>query len=207
MRQVDDMGDRDAILESIFAAPADDAPRLVYADWLDEHGHPEQAEFVRRQIESYRTSKNDYTRSARAAALEASWNRFKIELMESLPYTEVRLDLYTRGLPERDYRIAADRFLHDASDWWPLFPVRRLTLTRWVEQVEPICRCDYLARVIDLALVGGEVDLALARVLIEAPVLASVRRLWVHSSNFYDVSREAARALKEHFGIRFQGIF
>src|SRR5205823_3346972 len=28
-------------------APDDDAPRLVYADWLDEHGQPERAEFVR----------------------------------------------------------------------------------------------------------------------------------------------------------------
>src|SRR5689334_18621005 len=29
----------------------DDAPRLVYADWLDEHGDPERAEFIRVQCE------------------------------------------------------------------------------------------------------------------------------------------------------------
>src|SRR5262249_48056502 len=28
----------------------DDAPRLVYADWLDEHDDPERAEFIRVQI-------------------------------------------------------------------------------------------------------------------------------------------------------------
>lgn len=44
------MTDRDALLNAIFDAPADDAPRLVYADWLDEHGEPERAEFVRVQI-------------------------------------------------------------------------------------------------------------------------------------------------------------
>jgi uncharacterized protein (TIGR02996 family) len=45
------MPDDDAFLRAIGAAPADDAPRLVYADWLDEHGQPERAEFIRVQCE------------------------------------------------------------------------------------------------------------------------------------------------------------
>jgi uncharacterized protein (TIGR02996 family) len=40
-----------ALLAAIRAAPDDDAPRLVYADWLDEHGQPERAEFIRVQCE------------------------------------------------------------------------------------------------------------------------------------------------------------
>ena len=38
-------------LAAILEAPDDDAPRLVYADWLDEHGQPERAEFIRVQCE------------------------------------------------------------------------------------------------------------------------------------------------------------
>jgi uncharacterized protein (TIGR02996 family) len=34
-------------LDAILAAPDDPAVRLVYADWLDEHGEPERAEFLR----------------------------------------------------------------------------------------------------------------------------------------------------------------
>jgi len=45
------MSDREALLSAIQAAPADDAPRLVYADWLDESGEPDFAEFIRLQIE------------------------------------------------------------------------------------------------------------------------------------------------------------
>src|SRR5215203_267031 len=45
------MSDAAALLATIRAAPADDAPRLVYADWLDEHGHPDRAEFIRVQCE------------------------------------------------------------------------------------------------------------------------------------------------------------
>src|SRR5215216_4626617 len=43
------MSDAAALLAAIRAAPDDDAPRLVYADWLDEHGQPERAEFIRVQ--------------------------------------------------------------------------------------------------------------------------------------------------------------
>ena len=32
------MNHHDAFLRAIVGRPADDAPRLVYADWLDEHG-------------------------------------------------------------------------------------------------------------------------------------------------------------------------
>lgn len=36
-----------ALLAAILAAPGDDTPRLVYADWLDEHGRSEQAAIIR----------------------------------------------------------------------------------------------------------------------------------------------------------------
>jgi uncharacterized protein (TIGR02996 family) len=35
----------------ILAQPADDTVRLVFADWLDEHGQPERAEFIRVQVQ------------------------------------------------------------------------------------------------------------------------------------------------------------
>lgn len=44
------MTDREAFMSRIIDSPDDDAPRLVFADWLDEHGEPERAEFIRVQI-------------------------------------------------------------------------------------------------------------------------------------------------------------
>ena len=41
--------DRTALLRAVLAVPDDDTPRLVYADWLDEHGDPARAEFIRLQ--------------------------------------------------------------------------------------------------------------------------------------------------------------
>ncbi len=37
------------MLAAIRAAPAEDAPRLVYADWLEEHGDPGHAKLIRVQ--------------------------------------------------------------------------------------------------------------------------------------------------------------
>jgi uncharacterized protein (TIGR02996 family) len=45
------MSDRDAFLRAIIDNPGDDAPRLVYADWLEEHGDPARGEFIRLQCE------------------------------------------------------------------------------------------------------------------------------------------------------------
>lgn len=41
------MSDETAFLAAIAESPGDELPRLVYADWLDERGEEERAEFVR----------------------------------------------------------------------------------------------------------------------------------------------------------------
>jgi uncharacterized protein (TIGR02996 family) len=41
----------EAFLQAIIENPEDDAPRLVYADWLDEQGCSERAELIRIQCE------------------------------------------------------------------------------------------------------------------------------------------------------------
>ncbi|MCU0706293.1 MAG: TIGR02996 domain-containing protein [Fimbriiglobus sp.] len=40
----------DALLAAVCAAPDDDLPRLVYADWCEENADPERAEFIRLQV-------------------------------------------------------------------------------------------------------------------------------------------------------------
>lgn len=43
--------DHSAFLRHIIAEPEDDLPRLIFADWLDEHGEAARAEFIRVQCE------------------------------------------------------------------------------------------------------------------------------------------------------------
>jgi uncharacterized protein (TIGR02996 family) len=44
------MSDGESLYRAILAAPADDAPRLVYADWLEERGNLERAELIRHMV-------------------------------------------------------------------------------------------------------------------------------------------------------------
>ena len=50
---------RDAFLQDIRENSEDDAPRLVFADWLDDNGDPQRAEFIRVQCALARMSDDD----------------------------------------------------------------------------------------------------------------------------------------------------
>src|SRR5262245_2431631 len=51
-----------AFLDAILDNPEDDAPRLIYADWLDEQGDSARAEFIRLQCALARSPSNDRRR-------------------------------------------------------------------------------------------------------------------------------------------------
>ena len=44
------MSELRALIRACKAEPDDDAPRLILADWLEEHGEGERAAFIRAQI-------------------------------------------------------------------------------------------------------------------------------------------------------------
>lgn len=49
------MTDHDALMRAVCARPEDDTPRLVLADWYDDHGDAARAEFVRVHVGLART--------------------------------------------------------------------------------------------------------------------------------------------------------
>ncbi len=53
------MSDRAALLSAIREHPDEDTPRLVYADWLDEHGEAPRAAYIRAQVEHHRAAEAD----------------------------------------------------------------------------------------------------------------------------------------------------
>jgi uncharacterized protein (TIGR02996 family) len=93
-----------AFLAAIHADPGDDTPRLVYADWLQENGQPELAEFIRLQcadapeIDLYPIGRE----SARERSLERQfgvrWRGHRMDHMRRLPGGFV-FKRFHRGLP------------------------------------------------------------------------------------------------------------
>jgi uncharacterized protein (TIGR02996 family) len=60
----------DAFLDDICANPEDDTPRLVYADWLDEQGDEDRAEFIRAQVRAWRLPDGEEKWELEARALQ-----------------------------------------------------------------------------------------------------------------------------------------
>jgi uncharacterized protein (TIGR02996 family) len=60
-----------AFLRAILDDPEDDAPRLVFADWLEEHGDSDRAEFIRTQVTLAQLPLHAPGRTALAAREEA----------------------------------------------------------------------------------------------------------------------------------------
>lgn len=53
---------RAGFIEDIVANRADDTPRLIFADWLDDHGDEDHALFIRLQVEAAATGQTDCQR-------------------------------------------------------------------------------------------------------------------------------------------------
>jgi uncharacterized protein (TIGR02996 family) len=87
------MSDESALLAAIIAHPDEDTPRLMYADWLEEHDQPERAEFIRIQC----APDADETTGERAAELE---ERNRGRWFPRLPTFAGAAWEFRRGFPE-----------------------------------------------------------------------------------------------------------
>ena len=107
------MTDRDALIAAIHADPDDDTARLVYADWLQENGQAERADFIRAEIEAARAE--PFGPQARRAAQRAS------KLLDA-------------------HRSIWIRHLHGGFAEWPRFRARfRGTSLRGANRVRTAC--------------------------------------------------------------------
>jgi len=91
------MSDEKALLAAIWKHPHEDTARLVFADWLQENGHPERAEFIRVQCELARLDEWD---EGRRPALEKREKKllkqFEKDWRKNLP-AELREAPFRRG--------------------------------------------------------------------------------------------------------------
>ncbi len=73
------MTDRDPFLAAVLENPADDSPRLAYADWLDEHDGCYRAEFIRVQCELALTKPDDGNETGVGCLYEppCRWHKLK----------------------------------------------------------------------------------------------------------------------------------
>jgi uncharacterized protein (TIGR02996 family) len=161
--------DRLAFLRAICDDPADDSPRLVFADWLDEHGEPERAEFIRLQCELAgrpdRPGRWQELRDRQDELLRRHGPRWRAELPSWLRAVGV----FRRGFVD-SLACTADAFLARAGDLETL-PVQKLHLWNAGSRLGPLLVSPLLARVDTLSLSGNALGDAAAAGLAECPYL------------------------------------
>lgn len=121
------MSDEDALIAAVIAHPDEDTPRLVYADWLQEHGDADRAEFIRLQCRNSVGSPEeiDPADEERETVLEAE-NRGKwLAGLPQLPRAHWHL---VRGFPE-SLEVAADLFLERYESFARVRLLRAVCLT------------------------------------------------------------------------------
>jgi uncharacterized protein (TIGR02996 family) len=124
------MTEREALLRSIIAAPDDDLPRLVFADWCDEHGDPERAEFVRTQVEFARKSRHAEGVDNRLGKHSVElWAEHRKRWLAELPVIRgaTWFDAFYRGFVER-VSVSSDEVLMTHADILDTSPIQHLTV-------------------------------------------------------------------------------
>jgi uncharacterized protein (TIGR02996 family) len=127
--------DEDAFLQAILAQPEDDTVRLVYADWLAEHGDPDRGEFVRTQIELAHTEPNSEAEERRRSFLfgrqaELLKRHKKEWLAPFTPYAKE--SSFVRGFVQA-LAVSATTFIRNAEKWFKIAPITRVKVTTCFE--------------------------------------------------------------------------
>jgi uncharacterized protein (TIGR02996 family) len=111
------------LLQAIRAMPEDDAPRLIYADWLEENHQPERAEFIRVQCRLATTGPYDPERP------HLQWRQGQLltephkKAWGELPVKPVKQKAFHRGFVE-DVTLHAALFLEGADQLFSRIPLR-----------------------------------------------------------------------------------
>ncbi len=185
------------LLRDIIEHPDDDTPRLVYADWLEEHDQSERAAFIRLQLERARLPATD----ARAAGL---LRREKALLKQhGKAWGETNLGLLgelRRGFIEH-VTCSPDQVLMSGAELTERFPVRSLCLRAGVAELSEIRRLaqqPWLGRItalrIALPAAGDCLGSAGLEALLESPYLAGLRVLELPHAR---IQATGARALAQ----------
>jgi uncharacterized protein (TIGR02996 family) len=212
-----------AFLASIGDEPEDDAPRLIFADWLEEHGDSDRSDFIRAQVERARLAATD-PRHAPLLQREQDlldrhgreWARPVRPFVQSWEFRRgviERATLSVTALSDHGRELAFStpiRELNLHSVWrqsLPPLPVlldwpglSRLThLSLALLRIEnggtfTLAHCEALSGLVFLDLSSNDLTDTAAQTLTRSPVLTRLKTLDVRGNRFTDWGRDLLRS-------------
>jgi uncharacterized protein (TIGR02996 family) len=170
----------DAFFSDILANPEDDTPRLVYADWLDENGDVDRAEFIRAQIAAARGEGKRRDRKVFAEQLVEQWQ--EEWLGEAGEMDGVDQFVFRRGFVSAcvisfdELRRGIQATVNRLLGLHPIESVQLFDAT--LPRLRAFLRCPRVGQLRKFSIfMGDTLGLPLARLLANCPNLQRLRRL------------------------------
>jgi uncharacterized protein (TIGR02996 family) len=165
-----------AFRQAIQDEPDEDAPRLIYADWLEDHGESAQAEFIRAQVRLASLPENDGNRPALEDLADDLLAQHPLDWVPDAVREHTTRWEFRRGFVEAA-SLRAGVFIDNGDALFSSAPIRAIHLAR----VEPadlavLAQSNHLERLEKLDLTCGPRSLTrlndrAVRTLLESPHL------------------------------------
>lgn len=185
------MADHASFLKAILADPDDDSLRLIFADWLEEHGDP-LGEFIRTQ---YALLESDLDPATSWKLLQRE-RELKSEhgVAWAGPIAALAMSYdFRKGFVE-EIGIDAKHFVEQAASLFDAAPIRRLTPCNTTLYLTEFLQCPQLERLAALSFIGTDLGDDGAMLIAQSPYLCGLRELYLETNL---IELPGARALAE----------
>jgi uncharacterized protein (TIGR02996 family) len=175
---------RQALLDAVLAEPEQEAPRLIYADWLEEHGELDEqprAEFIRVQCELARMDEKGPRRKALREREKQLWETHREAWIKHLPaHLRKKNVRFHRGFLE-ELNLAPRSWGSHGAKLFAENPIYRVRLTGTVDrhEVGDLVVIPHLAKIRELSLAGCTLHepIKTLQILFSTPFLSGLTRL------------------------------
>ncbi len=176
------MSDEAAFAAAVAASPDDDLPRLVFADWLDDRGETDRAEFVRAQVQCAATPAWEpfavYCRHRRPEWTTGDPWRMTLPWVQGWAVEWHPDRAFRRGFGHSLLIRDMTAFLADAPRLFDAAPIDELHLpTATLDQWRAFGRAKWLPRVKSVHFYGTTTPIEPVRVLCESPLATGIEEI------------------------------
>ena len=175
--------DADGFLTAIAAAPDDDGPRLIYADYLDEADDP-RGDLIRVQIALAKLPPFDPRRPDLARAEVRLLDRFAD--LWAAPFRGLATGpVFRRGFVE-EVKVTARQFLAHPNELFRAGPIRHVHLLDGSSHIAAALASSHLARLAGLTVYAQYLREPLADAIAASPHLSGLRTLHLGRNHIGD---------------------
>ncbi|VTR91941.1 leucine-rich repeat-containing protein typical subtype : Repeat-companion domain protein OS=Isosphaera pallida (strain ATCC 43644 / DSM 9630 / IS1B) GN=Isop_0537 PE=4 SV=1: LRR_6: LRR_6: LRR_6 [Gemmata massiliana] len=181
------MNERDALLRAVCDTPDDDTPRLVFADWLQEHGDEARAEFIRVQIALARGDASARLKEREQelfAAHQEVWEQPFEKFKAANSFRNLIYDVFFHRGFIRALVICDEekQFADHATEVFQLAPIQRITFFhKWPHAAS--AECAELLRLKELRIYRAGFETKALGALLRSKSLLNVTRLELIADN------------------------